>query len=381
MSAGTVVDRWTTEGPDGKRVRTERWGSGKRWQARWRDPLTGQQRSRAADSKAAGQTILATVHVEAMSGTYVTAEAGSLTVAAYAEQWLARQVHYRPATARKVEQRIRLHVVPTIGALRLRDVTAVHVQDWVAKLTRVPLAPSTVHVAHAHLATMFADAVRERRVTSNPAQGVRLPRKAAPQVTPLTPAQLAALVAAMAPNLRAAVLLGAGTGMRQGELMGLTWDRVSGDTVLVDRQLSNTGGSSLTPVWSAPKTDRGRRRVRLAPVTMEALEAHRQAYAPGPGGLVFSARRGQVVTHREASRDWRRAVELAGLSDQVRDRSGWHDLRHFHASLLLAEGRSVRYVADRLGHDPAVLLQVYAHVLPTEDDRALDVISTALAGV
>lgn len=63
-------------------------------------------------------------------------------------------------------------------------------------------------------------------------------------------------------------------------------------------------------------------------------------------------------------------------------RSGWHDLRHFNASLLISDGLSVRAVADRLGHeDPAETLRTYSHLWPGDEDRAVAAIEIALKGV
>lgn len=172
------------------------------------------------------------------------------------------------------------------------------------------------------------------------------------------------------------VTLAAGSGLRSGELRALTIDRIApalhlGGDILptsaeltVDRQLANGAGVNFVP----PKTPAADRRVRIGGTVVRALVEHLREYAPGEHGLVFTTETGAAVMRSTAGDIWRRAA--AGLD--LRPRSGWHDLRHFHASLLIADGRSVRAVADRLGHrDPAETLRTYSHLWPNDEERAV----------
>jgi integrase len=91
---------------------------------------------------------------------------------------------------------------------------------------------------------------------------------------------------------------------------------------------------------------------------------------------VFSTPRRTEVTASTAGDLWRAAVDGMGLPD----RSGWHDLRHFHASLLIADGRSVPAVAERLGHkDQAETLATYSHLWPADADRSAAAVDAALS--
>ncbi len=141
----------------------------------------------------------------------------------------------------------------------------------------------------------------------------------------------------------------------------------------VDRQL--TGARAGVPSWGPPKTPAADRTVRVGAGTAAALRGHLCEFGLGPEGLLFTTEQGWPVTRGTAGELWR--VATAGMG--LRPRSGWHELRHYHASLLLAEGLSPRAVADRLRHeDPAKTLRTYAHLWPDDEDRAVAAAEHAL---
>lgn len=108
---------------------------------------------------------------------------------------------------------------------------------------------------------------------------------------------------------------------------------------------------------------------------MEALDQQRELTGSADG-LVWTTRTGGPYDPRAASGAWGRAT--AGLS--LWPRSGWHDLRHFHASLLIHAGMSPRAVADRLGHSSVTeTLETYSHLWPSDDARSAAVVDDALS--
>ena len=116
--------------------------------------------------------------------------------------------------------------------------------------------------------------------------------------------------------------------------------------------MSGNGRDGFGPVKSASSM----RRVSIGRVTRDVLAAHRRQY-PGTGSALVWSVAGAPVTAAQATQAWVRAI--ANMPD-MRKRSGWHDLRHFNASALIAAGISVRAVADRLGHaNPTITLQTY----------------------
>jgi integrase len=158
------------------------------------------------------------------------------------------------------------------------------------------------------------------------------------------------------------------TGLRRSELCGLRWQDVDLTALrLTVRQAITT--ADHVPVAGETKTTRSRRAVDLDATTAAALRAHRKRQREermllGPGwrdsGLVFTMRDGSGWHPDVITRAFDRLVERSGLP-----RITFHDLRHTHATHLLAAGVNVRVVSERLGHaSTAFTLDVYGHVLP-----------------
>lgn len=348
---------------------------GDRWRARFRD-ATGREYARHFDRKVDAQRWLDEQTASQVRGDFVAPGAGRVTFKEYAEQWRAMQLHHRATTREQCESRLRQHVYPVIGDHPLQAIRRSDVQN-VVNIAAAKLAPATVQVVYAYLSAVLKSATQDRLIPSTPCVKISLPERVTARVQPLTVEQVGIIANAVSARYRAMVIVAAGSGLRGGELRGLTLDRISpalhlaGDivprsaTLTVDRQL--LAGPAL-PVFGPPKTSAADRRVKVGASVVDVLVAHLQEFGVGESGLVFTSSSGAPITRSTAGDIWRRAT----TSLTLRPRSGWHDLRHFHASLLIADGRSVRSVADRLGHaDPAETLRTYAHLWPDDEDRAV----------
>ncbi|MFM8860912.1 MAG: tyrosine-type recombinase/integrase, partial [Acidimicrobiia bacterium] len=233
------------------------------------------------------------------------------------------------------------------------------------------LAPSSVGIAYSYVAAVFSEAVEDRLLASTPCVGIKTPRATTTQVTPLTVDQVQGMIQFVDDRLRALVVVAAGTGLRQGEVCGLTVDRVKflERRIVVDRQRNPLGGS---PLFAPCKTEASNRVVPLPEVVADALAQHLAKYPPGDDGLIFSTVMGGPLVRSRVGAMWdagRRAKVVPAWST-------FHDLRHFYASLLIHHGESVKVVQARLGHSTAAeTLDTYAHLWPdSEDDtrRAVD---------
>ncbi len=155
-----------------------------------------------------------------------------------------------------------------------------------------PLAPATVGVVHGLVSSVFKAAVRDRRIMANPCEGTRLPKPERVKVVPPTTEQVEHLRDSLPdPSLRAVVTFTAGTGLRQGEVFGLTVDRLNmlRREVTVDRQLVKLPDQPAR--LGPPKTTASVRTVPLPQVVVDALAAHLAEFPPGPDGLVFTLER------------------------------------------------------------------------------------------
>ena len=273
------------------------------WQARWREYPGGPQKTRSFDRKADATRFLATVEADLIRGTYIEPGAGTVTLADYAEAWRTIQTH-RPLTVVNVEGTIRNHVVPGLGHLPLSAIRTSHIQAWVKERSLV-LAPSTMVVAARILSSILRSAVRDRLISVSPMDGVKVPRAPRRQATPLTAENLEQLLEAVPGRYRALIVAGAGLGMREGELLGLTVGHVRflERIVEVRQQLVLVPGH--TPVLALPKTAAGVRDIPLPDVVGSVLSEHPSRYGAGDDDLVFTAEGGRPIRRNRLSDLWR----------------------------------------------------------------------------
>jgi integrase len=217
------------------------------------------------------------------------------------------------------------------------------------------------------LGSVFRAAEIDRVIASSPCQRISLPRRERQQVVPLPTDTVIALAAAMPERLAAMVTVMAGTGLRPGEVAGLTADRVDflRRTLRVDRQLIQTRPPSFGP----PKTQASYRTVPLPQVVVDALAAHMAAFPPGEHGLIFTQRDGRALNRDKVVLAFRKAAPAG---------TRLHDLRHYYASLLIRHGESVKVVQARLGHASASeTLDTYSHLWPDSEDLTRRAVDTA----
>lgn len=343
-----------------------------RWRARHRD-AAGREHASHFGRKVDAQRWLDETTAAVVTGQYVAPAAGKVPFREYAEQWRGAQVH-RPTTAAWTETMLRRHVYPILGDRPLASVLPSEVQAWTAGMTTA-LAPSTVVTIHGVVAGIFKAAVRDRRIAANPCDGTRLPKVQPKRIHPLTTEQIHAIIAAAPARARATVVLAAGTGLRQGEVLGLSVDRVDflRGTARIDRQLVTVPGRTA---FGPPKTSASVRTVPLPRVVVDALAAHLAEHPAAADGLIFTTMTGAPWGRSHFNhRVWHPAVAAAGVAG-----TGFHALRHYYASLLIRHGENVKTVQSRLGHATAAeTLDTYSHLWPDSDDRTREAVDGELS--
>ena len=257
---------------------------------------------------------------------------------------------------------IEQHALARWRTWRLADIGAADVRELYAELREDGASTSALRRLRAALSAMFATAVEDRLLTTNPVQGVRIPparggeAEGEERAKALTRAQLAILLAALPADWRLFFEFLTHTGLRISEATGLTWKHLDLGTrprVLVREQVCEGERRGL-------KSRHGRRDLPLSAGMAERLREHRRDSYRGDTAPVFATTTGSELSRPNvAGRVLKPAGEAVGL--------GWvsfHTFRHTCASLLFAEGRNVKQVQEWLGHaDPSFTLRTYVHLL------------------
>jgi len=308
------------------------------------------------------------------------------TVAAFLADWLeTARPSLRPGTSTRYEQYVRVHIVPSIGALSLAKLTPQHLQRLYADRLAAGVSPTTVGHTHAVIHKALRDAARWGQVGRNVADLVQRPRATRNEMAALSPEQARGLIeAAHGERLEALYVLALASGMRQGELLALRWQDVDldGAAIQVRATLRRT---STGFVFSEPKTSKSRRQIALTALAVATLRSHRARQLEErlrcpywqDETLVFASEAG---TPLEATnlirRSFKPLLARAGLPD-IR----FHDLRHTAASLLLGQNVNVKIVSELLGHSQVgITLDLYSHVSPGMQRQAVEALDAVLSG-
>lgn len=275
----------------------------------------------------------------------------TITVGAFLGSWVRDARDIRPNTRHGYEVAVMFHLTPALGDIRLADLSPLHVEQALAQLGPT-LSPKSLRNVHGVLRRALGQAVRaglvERNVASR--EFVDAPRVTSDEPDALSEDEIRVVIAAAkGDRIEAHVLIGLGTGLRQGEQLGLAWEDLdlTAGRLYVRKELDYRNGKYDRV---EPKTPRSKRMVPLGPSLVAALQAHRDAlkaagFAPIDTGPVFPSDRGREMSGSVLTHRWYELQERAGVR-----RRPWKVLRATFASRLYALGVSDQTVAGLLGH-------------------------------
>ena len=338
------------------------------------DKETGKSRYKwfsGYDSQRAAEHDLPKKIQEAEAGEFSVARLETTLSSLLAEWSTDKQMQVRSTTwasyaapLRRIEERF--------GRFQIGKITVREVQGWYGELIGSGLSARTVQIVHTLLHELLDRAVRWDLVNRNIAEAVELPRGERRSSSIWTPQQAAQFLARnewVEPRYWPGMVLAVYAGLRRGEILGLQWTDVDFENCAlhIQRSLAWVDGK---PMYNEPKTDRGRRTVALPFVVLDILAKVKQKE-----GLIITRADGRPVYPRTWDDAFERAIKRADVP-KIR----FHDVRHTHASLLLAGGVNPKVVAERLGHSQiSTTLDIYSHVLPQIQSAAADGFALAIA--
>jgi integrase len=331
----------------------------------------GGYRSRRAAEKAA-----ALREVDATRGTWSSPAAGRTSFATYVEeQYWPTTAHLEVSTRAAYRYYLDKHFLPRFGRLPMRRIAPAVIQSWVNDAAASGnLSARSIVKYHALLHKIFARALVDQLVSSNPCAHTVLPKVVAKPKRIITTTQFEAILARLPARYRMLVLLAIETGMRWGELVALrpvdidlTAGLVTVRRTLVEVAKKNSPTGARMLVKDYPKDDE-QRQISIDKATCQQLREHMLAHGVRDTDLLFRSAADTALSRNNfRTKYWAPAVKAAKVGQTVT----FHNLRAAHASWLLAGGADLVVVQERLGHRQITTTQQYTGTLPDAGERAL----------
>lgn len=346
-----------------------------RWEARvtvGHDPGTGKQvqRSVYGSTQQEVRKKLAQLTTAIDNGVYQAPN--KMTVSEWLDEWLDTfaKPKLRPLTYTSYEVAIRRHIKPAIGAVKMQALKGVHIQKMYNGMISSGSSAKTVKNISAVLHKALSVALKQGIIQANPCDAAELPKVIQKDIKPLTDAELPLFLKAIENHpFKNAYAVDLFTGMREGELLGLSWPQIDFENkrILINQQLQKEkrkGGK----YFIASTTKNGKSRIIEPPdITFKYLRAERARQAANhlaagqmwnnTYDLVFTDDTGKHIAIHTFYKHFKKIAASIGRPD-----ARPHDLRHTAATVAIASGADIKSVQDMLGHATASFtLNVYAH--------------------
>jgi integrase len=347
--------------------------------------LSPEGRTRSAGtflSKRAALRAAGRLEHKVVDGSWIDPALGDITFQRYVEEVWFPSRHLELSTRQGYASILHAHFLPFFGRMPMKRIMPSTVQAWVTKVsTEGKMSPVTIRTNHVMLHSVFRRAVRDRIITFNPCTETELPKIIPRQNQTLTPEEYARLYAAVPERYQDFVQTCIETGLRWGELVALRPRHidflrrtVSIEETIVELSKKHSPTGERNVVKPYPKNNKPRV-LGLRQDLLDRLADRIRRMELSRDDLVFPstdvAGGAPISRNTFRSKVWLPAVEAAGISFNVR----MHDLRHAHASWLIAGGADLVGVMERLGHAQIQTTQRYLHSLPNVDDKNLDAFS------
>ena len=351
---------------------------GTRFVACYRDPEGRQRSAGTYSSRRAAERAGNREEAKVREGAWHDHSRGQVTFATYVETvWLpSKQVE--TSTLAAYRSYLDKHFIPTFGRRPMGKILPSEIQRWITTALEGGLSAASVRKYHTMLASVFERAQRDQVVTFNPCAHTELPKVVKRKTRTLTPAEYVTILASLPAQHRLMVETAINTGLRWGELIALKPRHLdlikrtlTVEETLVEVSIKNspTGRRMITKPY--PK-DNEPRTMELPPGLVDQLTDWIHERHLGPDDLLFATRDGTPISRNTfRTRIWRPAIKASGIDFDVRV----HDLRHAHASWLLAGGSDLKSVMDRMGHAQITTTQKYLHALPDADTKNLNALN------
>lgn len=379
------------------------------YDVRYRD--AGKSRRMSFDTQRAAEkwanVVRAIGPIEALAMLNIATLDTTPTVDEYAPRYISSKSGVEGKTLDHYRMFMRLHISPTMGSLPIDAISADLIAGWINAQTIAGAAAKSIKNRHGFLSAMFQSAVEDGLITKNPCARSRLPETEELEMVFLSPDEFTTLLGYVPVKYQPFVLLLATTGLRWGEATALRPGDFDLDkrTVRISRAWKSSidRGNYIGP----PKTRRSKRTVSI-PEDLCALiaplleQGHEYVFTNSQGNPMRQQKFWEAVwvparrlanglpafdnSRNDPARPW--TARTNGIWDNRKPAAKplgkvprIHDLRHSHASWLIAAGIPLPTIQRRLGHESiTTTIDRYGHLSPDMQDAPADVMGTMLAG-
>lgn len=368
-----------------KRIRNEqgcgtvRQRSDGRWEARYtlgKDPGTGKQiqKSIYAKTQKEAQIKLRNIYESIENNSYC--KPLKITVADWLDIWVKNYINnVKPFTFNAYFGLVQNHIKPSIGAVLLCNLDTTIIQNfyntlWNGSKNSKRLSPKTIKNVHCVIHRALEQAIKLNYIRVNPSDACILPRIEKHNITPLDENDICNLINEIKGHkYEVLYTVDLFTGMRQGEILGLTWDCIDFEngTITINKQLQKEKKVGGQYIFASLKNNKIRI-ISPAPSIMNLLFLYRtnQKDILKSNGLVFTNEYGEHLAHTTVYKNFKKIVAELGIPA-----TRFHDLRHSYAVAALQAGDDVKTVQENLGHHSAAFtLDVYGHVTDSMKKRS-----------
>lgn len=354
------------------------------------DPLTGKRKQKTKGgfrTKREANAELAKKIAEIEKGTYL--EPSKLKLGEYLLRWFdTHKESLSPTTSRRYEGIINDHLILGLGNILLAKLEPLQIQEFIKnelengrkdnkKTKGTGLSTSSVNQSIRILHRALAQAVEWQLLNRNPVDSVKKPKPMKKDMYILQEKDITKLLNDIKEcYLYLPVYLAIYSGMRLGEILGLTWKDVDLERGLIHVRQASCQVKVGEPQFKTPKTAKSKRSINISQTVIKALKIHKKEQAEwklkvGEAwqeyNLVCCLQDGSPINPPNLSSYFKRTATRLGMPVT------FHGLRHTHASLLLKAGVPAKVVSERLGHSSiTVTMDIYSHIMPGMQQEAAD---------
>ncbi|HEU4905552.1 MAG TPA: site-specific integrase [Solirubrobacterales bacterium] len=278
---------------------------------------------------------------------------------------------YKRSALRSYEQGMRLRVLPEFGAVRLSELHRPDLQEFADRLLAEGLNPSTIQVTILPLRAIFRRALSRGELAVNPCNGLQLPAVRGRRERYATPAEAAALIAAVPATDRPVWATAMYAGLRRGELQALRAEDVDLANGVIRVEFGWEYRDGQIPL----KSNAGRRKVPIPAVLRSFLETRFAACGYSGADRLFAfVSAASPFDPGKLTKRADRAWATAGL-----ERITLHECRHTFASLMIAAGVNPKALQSFMGHaNISITLDHYGHLMPGSEAEAAGLLDAYL---